>query len=284
MIRAKDLMAAGAPSISFDQTVIEAIEYLKTHPTGFVAVKATEDRYQGVLTEGNLVRIFLRSQSQPDKQALIFYRDCFEPMQLIHQDEEFPEIVKKIMTAVGNRVFVIDGVGVIVGHITAKDILPAFVNQSAGQRSAGDAATQQPAVALPSHQLEMMKSELYLYESFFEKSPFMMHSVNPDGEIQMANEILHAVLGYPYGELIGKTIFDLYPKENHKKAQAGIKTILHDGFHSVIQAQMITRNHSVIEVEMASRALTDQTGVAVGTITVSRPLKMDYLLKNLPSS
>jgi PAS domain S-box-containing protein len=280
MIYAKDLMAQGTPSVAFDQTVIEAIDYLKTHPTGFVAVKATDDRYQGVLTEGNLVRIFLRSQSQPEKQALIFYRDCFEPMQLIHEDEEFPEIVKKIMTAVGNRVFVIDGNGAIVGHITAKDILPTFV----GKGGSPARVSPQPAVALPSGQLEMMKSELYLYESFFEKSPFMMHSVNPKGEIQMANEILHAVLGYPYGELIGKTIFDLYPKENHKKAQAGIKTILHDGYHAVIQAQMITKGQEVLEVEMASRALTDQKGVAVGTITVSRPLKMDYLLRNLDSN
>ena len=107
-----------------------------------------------------------------------------------------------------------------------------------------------------------------------------MHSVNPKGEIQMANEILHKVLGYEYGELIGKTIFDLYPKENHKKAQAGIQTILHKGFHQVIQAQMITHDKSVIDVEMASRALTDQKGVAVGTITVSRPLKMDKLISS----
>jgi len=277
MYQAKDLMNQGTPSISFDQSVIEAIEFLKTHPTGFVAVKASDDRYQGVLTEGNLVRIFLRSQSQADRQALIFYRDCFEPMQLIHQDEEFAEVVKKIMTAVGHRVFVIDNQGVIVGHITAKDILPTFVfkpSESQREKSSSSSVVNK----MPGAQLDNMKSELYLYESFFEKSPFMMHSVNPKGVIQMANEILHNLLGYEYGELIGKTIFDLYPKENHQKAQAGIQTILNKGYHKVIQAQMIRKDGKVVEVEMASRALTDQEGKSVGTITVSRPMNMDLLL------
>ncbi len=282
MFQAKDLMIQGTPSISFDQTVVEAIDFLKTHPSGFVTVKAADDRYQGVLTEGNLVRIFLRSQNQPDKQALIFYRDCFEPMQLIHQDEEFSEIVKKIMTAVGNRVFVIDNQGVVIGHITAKDILPTFVFKPTDKPTAEKSHSQMPAtLQVPGAQLDSMKSELYLYESFFEKSPFMMHSVNPKGVIQMANEILHTLLGYPYGELIGKTIFDLYPKENHKKAEAGIQTILNHGFHKVIQAQMIAKDGKVVEVEMASRALTDPSGKSVGTITVSRPLNMDELLAAL---
>lgn len=285
MFQAKDLMNPGTPSIAFDQTVAEAIHFFKTHSSGFVTVKAADDRYQGVLTEGNLVRVFLKSQAQPEKEALIFYRDCFEPMQLIHQDEEFAEIVKKIMTAVGNRVFVIDNQGVIVGHITAKDILPAFTFSAKSEgsdkkplNSKGDVSSSSRE---PGAQLDSMKSELYLYESFFEKSPFMMHSVNPKGVIQMANEILHTLLGYAYGELIGKTIFDLYPKENHKKAEAGIQTILNHGFHKVIQAQMIAKDGQTIEVEMASRALTDPSGKSVGTITVSRPLNMDQLLAAL---
>jgi PAS domain S-box-containing protein len=276
MIQAKKIMRAGTPSLSFDQTVADAVEFMNSHSDHFVAVKAADDRYHGVLTEGNLVRIYLRSQSQMDKQALIFYREWFEPMQLIQETEEFPEIVKKIMTSVGHRVFVIDSQGVVVGHITAKDILPYFENKKM--------ELSRPEKAAPiAGSLEQLKSELYLYESFFEKSPLMMHSVNPLGEIQMANEMLHSVLGYQYGDLIGKTIFDLYPKEAHKKAEAGIKTILHQGFHQVIQAQMVTKVGEVIEVEMASRVLLDQNSKPVGTMTVSRPLKMELILKSLKS-
>lgn len=274
---ARELMISPTPSIDFDATVIEAIQKLKNFGTNFIAVKADDNRYQGVLTEGNLVRIFIRSQAQSEDAPLILFRDYFEPMQLIQEQEEFPEIVKKIMTAVGNRVFVIDDKGSISGYISAKDILPSFLKM-------GVHGSEQRSVTPPTKNkapMEALKSELFLYESFFEKSPFMMHSVNPDGEIQMANEMLHAVLGYDYGELIGKTIFDLYPKANHKKAEAGIKTILNKGFHSVVQAEMLTKTNQVLDVELASRALTDEKGKPVGTITVSRPLKMDFLLQGL---
>jgi PAS domain S-box-containing protein len=270
MLIARDVMRKDTPSLSFDQTVSEAINFLKRHTDSFVAVKASEDRYQGVLTEANLVRIFLRLQNHPDKQALIFYRDCFEPLQLIQEGEKFPEIVKKIMTSVGNRVFVIDEESKVVGHITARDILPYFTAK--GIELGKD--------VMPSL-VETLKSELYLYESFFEKSPFMMHSVTSNGVIQMANEILHSILGYSYGELIGRTIFDLYPKENHKKAEEGIRTILDQGFHSVVVAQMITKTGGIVDVEMASRALVDQANKPIGTMTASRPLKMELLLKNL---
>lgn len=270
-MHARDLMRPNAPSLPFDSTVEDAIVFFKNNPSVFVAVKAAEDRYQGVLTEGKLVQVFIRYQSQKAKDSLIFYRDCFEPMQLVHEEEAFPQVVKKIMSSIGNRVFVINSASAIIGVITAKDILPYFaIDESQLQN--------QPALQLP---IETLKSELYLYESFFDKSPFMMHSVDSKGVIQMANEALHAVLGYEYGELIGKTIFDLYPKENHKKAEAGIKTIMSRGFHQVIQAQMLSKQNEEIAVELASRALQDQNNNSVGTMTVSRPLNMEILLKAL---
>jgi PAS domain S-box-containing protein len=267
VITARDLMNPMTPALSFDSTVQDAIAFFEKHPRQFATVSASRDRLHGVLTEGNLVKIFLRYQSQPAKEALIFYRDCFEPTQLIHQTEAFHEVVKKVMTSVGHRVFVIDEKGDMVGHITAKDILPHLVGKKDSKPALQGAA------------FDELKSQLYLYESFFSKSPLMMHSVNPGGYIQMANEMLHTVLGYEYGELIGKTIFDLYPKSAHDKAQEGIKTILSKGYHKVIQAEMVHKDGSVVQVEMASRALEDPWKNAIGTITVSRPLDMKLLLE-----
>jgi PAS domain S-box-containing protein len=269
MITARELMNPMTPALSFDSTVKHAIEFFETHPHQFATVSASRDRLHGVLTEGNLVKIFLRYQTQPAKEALIFYRDCFEPTQLIHETEPFHEVVKKIMTAVGHRVFVIDAKGDLVGHITAKDVLPFLVGKKEEAKPVHGAA------------FDELKSQLYLYESFFSKSPFMMHSVNPGGFIQMANEMLHMVLGYDYGELIGKTIYDLYPKAAHGKAQEGIRTILSKGYHQVIQVEMVHKDGRVIAVEMASRALEDPWKNAIGTITVSRPLDMKLLLEAL---
>ncbi|MEZ0391018.1 MAG: PAS domain S-box protein [Pseudobdellovibrionaceae bacterium] len=266
MKTAKDLMNPKTPILSFDSTVQDSIEYFQTNPNGFVAVMAGRDRLHGVLTEGNLVRIYLRYQSHPDKEALIFYRDCFEASQLILASEAFHEVVKKVMTSVGNRVFVIDAEGMVIGHITAKDILPHLSGQTQAKPMQGAA-------------FDELKSQLYLYESFFSKSPFMMHSVNPQGFIQMANESLHNVLGYEYGQLIGKTIFDLYSKQSHEKAQAGIQTILSKGYHQVVKSQMVRKDGSLIEVELASRALQDPWKNSIGTITVSRPIDMSLLLE-----
>lgn len=272
MMTAKEIMSTQTPTMTFDASVTEAIESMKSNPLSFSAVMASKDRFHGVLTEAVLMRIYLRYQTQSEKDALIFYRDCFEPMQLVHVNEVFPEIVKKVMTAVGHRVFVIDNEGNIVGHITAKDLLPLF--SPTGLKTNN-----------PNHITnENVKSGLYLYENFFTKSPFMMHSVNSDGQIQMANEVLHTVLGYPYGDLIGKTIFDLYPKESHEKAAEGIKTILDKGFHKVVRGKMVTQGKKTIDVELMSRALVDQTGKNVGTVTVSRPIDMEFLVKALATN
>ncbi len=268
MILAKDIMNKTAPVIAFDSTVLQAIEFFKSHSQSFVCVYATKDRLNGVLTESNLMRVYLKYQTHKEKDSLIYYREFFEPAQLIHQTEPFAEVVKKIMTSVGNRVFVIDESGSMIGQITVKDILP-YLSGKMGEKPAPG----------PSGVLD---SQLYLYESFFSKSPFMMHSVNQDGQIQMANEILHEVLGYEFGELIGKTIYDLYPKDVHQKAQDGIQKIFKQGYHQVIQSKMVHKNGEVIDVELASRVLIDPNKHPIGTITVSRPLEMKTLLNALP--
>ena len=266
MIQAKHVMSAATPVLNFDATVRDAIDYMRKAASGFAAVKASSDRFQGVVTEAGLVRIYLRHQLQQDKETLILYRDLFEPMQLIHEDEVFPDVVKKILTAVGQRVFVINSKSDVIGYITTKDILPYF---------------NPDLKASTPEKNEILKSDLYLYESFFEKSPFMMHSVNKDGVIQMANEILHSVLKYPFGELIGKTIFELYPKEVHEMAKAGLKTIFSKGFHQVVTSQMLAKNGELISVELVSRVLTNQFHDPVGTMTVARPLDMKVLLNQL---
>lgn len=270
MIQAKHVMNLSTPVLSFDATVAEAIEFMRKNSAGFVAVRANQERFQGVLTEGGLARVYLRYQLQPDKEALILYRDLLEPMQLIHENEVFPEVVKKLLTAVGHRIFVINDGGLVVGYITAKDILPYFT-AGAGKDKAKD-------------QTESLKSDLYMYESFFDKSPFMMHSVNKEGVIQMANEMLHSVLEFPYGELIGKTIFDLYPKEAHKFAEEGLKTILSQGYHQVVKSSMLTKTGKSVDVELVSRVLTNQFQEPIGTMTVARPLEMAVVLKTLRMS
>ena len=150
MITARDLMNPMTPALSFDSTVQDAIAFFEKHPQQFATVSAGKDRLHGVLTEGALVKVFLRYQTQPSKEALIFYRDCFEPTQLIHETEVFHEVVKKVMTAVGHRVFVIDAAGELIGHITAKDILPFLIGKAEAKPAVQGAA------------FDEFKSQMYL--------------------------------------------------------------------------------------------------------------------------
>ena len=264
MIEAQSVMNKNVLLLPFDLSVPEAIEQFRRTGVSLALIQADDFRYNGVLTEANLVRMYLKYQSQPVKDSMILYRECFEPIQLVHAKEHFPDVVKKIMTSVGNRVFVINDEGKVIGIITAKDMLPYFSSSTGNDKPD-----------------EKSLSELYLYENFFEKSPFMMHSVSADGQIQMANEMLHAALEYPYGALVGKTVFEIYPVENHDKVAAGVKTILSKGFNHVLNAEMLKSDGHVLPVEMSSRALLDQNQKPVGTITVSRPLEMRSHLKSL---
>ncbi len=262
-------MHVGAPVIPYESSVEEAIAFLRTSKLGFAAVVADQERIHGVLTEANLMRIYLRFQANPRNETLILYRELFEPFQLIQESEVFPEIMKKVLSAMGNRVFVINSAGAITGFITAKDLLP-FLAINKSDRQMG------------TNPDEELKSNLYLYESFFAKSPFMMHSVNGEKKIQMANEVLHLVLGYEYGDLIGKTIFELYSKDAHNQAEVGLKKIFDKGFHKVVQSNMVHKSGKLIPVELVSKVLMDQFQKPVGTMTVSRPIDMEYLVKCLP--
>ena len=69
MLTAKDIMHKGSPALSFDTTIDEAIQFMRKNLYGFVAVLADNDRINGVLTEGNLMRIYLRYQTQKDKEG-----------------------------------------------------------------------------------------------------------------------------------------------------------------------------------------------------------------------
>jgi len=270
-VKARDLMRQDTPVLGYATTVPEAVAFFRTQKSDFAIVQASPERFQGVLTEASLVRLYLRYLSQPDKDAVILYRDFFEPAQLIHQNETFPDIVKKLMTAVSHRVFVINDQGEVVGYISVKDILPYFGSQKLQ-------ASPEPKLAN-----EEMSSDLYLYENFFSQSPFMMHSVNKEGVVQMANLILHRMLGYEYPQLVGRSVFDLYPKAVTAQVQDSLSQIIDSGKHKIVKGQMMHKTGVGLEIEMVSRALQDQKGKVIGTITVSRPLDMAKLLEAFPA-
>jgi PAS domain S-box-containing protein len=274
LLIAKDMMRTDIPVLSFDTKVNEAVEFFARTASSFALV-TTGTRIHGVLTEANLLRIFLRDRNAKESAEIIHHRQLFDPAQLAIETETFEDLFKKVLTAVGNRVFVINRKDELVGFVQIKDLwreIAAFTKKTtADTQGTGE---QDPLTRLE-QQVRNLRNEVFYFSNFFEKSPFMMHSADPAGRIQMANEMLHQALGYEYGDLIGRSIFEIYPDANHDMAREGLKKIMSEGYHEPVKGQMITRRKKTLDVELSSRALIEpSTKAQLGTITVSRLLDM----------
>lgn len=264
MLHAKNLMRTEVPFLKYDLSTAELFKH-SLQPLGFWVV-GEGSRVHGMVTEASLLKIFLKNQLHPERQSLILFREAFEPVQFIQEEEPIGEVLKKVLVAIGNRVLVLNNKQVVTGFITIQDLLPHFLGERKSETF---------------HVKSDWESDLYFYENFFDKAPFMMHSVNAEGSIQMANEMLHSVLGYSYPELVGMHFLQLYTPDNWNKAQKGVEVIFKSGFHQVVKSCMLTKNKQKIEVELASRALHNTKGQPIGTVTVSRPLDMQVLIQTL---
>jgi PAS domain S-box-containing protein len=109
----------------------------------------------------------------------------------------------------------------------------------------------------------------------------MMHSVDRQGVIQMANKAAHKILNYKNGELVGKTIFELYPHQMHKAVREGLDRILETGYHHLVETMMVTSQKELVKVEVVSTSIKDGAGVRSGTITIGRVNDPDAMVKTL---
>lgn len=188
-------------------------------------------------------------------------------------DEEEPiqSAFRMIVQSPNHRIFVNQN-GKLVGVLSPKDLLPFLAGGATEhQKSLKDEFFEaQTKIKALVEELQLAKRNIVPYKKFFEDSPFMMHSSDFDGNILMANKILHFTLGYDYGELIGQPINKLYSHQNHKSAHEGLERIRSLGFHPPVSTLMVKKNQEVIMVDVASMLRRDENGFAVGTITVTR--------------
>lgn len=266
-MHASQIMKTQMPRLRFDQTISEAINILKLTSVGFALVQATEDRVQGVITHQAVLRMYIKNQVKKNDKEIIFYREYLEQPQYIHQKEDLTEIIKKIITAPSHRVFVIDDSQKVIGYISSSEIFDMFLTTATDDKS---------SYLFSKDQLE---SQLFLFESFFNKSPLMMHSIDSEGNVQIANEALHYILGYEYGQMIGLPLSKLYPPSIFKKAQEGLHDIIDHDSSKIVKSIFVTKNNTEIKVELVSKSLKDSQGKIIGTMTISRPEKMEDLLK-----
>lgn len=225
----------------------------------------------GVMTDFQLLRCFIIQGQDTLKSRLQDFAAELDPVVLVDENEEIPHVFKLMLQSANHRIFVTSQ-DKLVGALSPKDILPYLAGNDAVERhdSQRDLIAARIEIKKLITELVATKERLNNYQQAFLASPFMIHSSDLEGNITMANPMLHQVLGYRDNELIGKKITDIYASQYHKQALEGLNKVKLDGFHPLINTQMVRKNKELLQIDLASAAKKNVLGEVVGTITIGR--------------
>lgn len=229
-------------------------------------------RILGVVTDFMLVKMFIRkSAAKGGDGTLKSFMKELDPILTVSPEDSLQEAFKIMLQSPNHRIFVVSN-NTLVGALSPKDLVPHLCGDKFQTKKSlhDELALAQKQIRKLANELAFTKKNLISYQKFFDESPFMMHSLDWQGEIVMANKMLHFTLGYNPQELIGKKIKDLYSHQNHKDAELGLDTIKNIGFHAPISTLMVRKDKSVIKVDVASMIRRDESTSAIGTISISR--------------
>jgi PAS domain S-box-containing protein len=283
MITARDVMTHDPYCLDGQMDVQEAVEFFLDRHVSSAPVLDSKGHVLGQLAELDLMRAFVMRKVQDThfRKVADFQRFLQKPS-FVKATTLLPEIVAQLMHTPLHRVLVSAGDGALVGIISPKDVLRALNGEEAHPSAMKKRLTELEAqVKDLGGQLKSASSGLDKYRQLFESNPSMMHSVDSHGTILLANPAIHEFLGYAPGELIGKTVFDLYPETIHDLIRQGLKEVVTSGHHKFEYTSLLRKNGSVVRVEVISSALYDHDAKFVGTVTLTRPVDGENLLRAL---
>ena len=225
----------------------------------------------GVLTDFQLLKCFLLRAAKPSRARIKDYASELDPVVLIDQNEPLESAFRLMVQSPNHRLYVTEQ-GRLVGALSPKDLLPFLAGDAAVERYKDDKdlIDARMRIKVLFHELSRTQADLDRYQQIFTSSPYMIHSVDLNGVITMANPMLHSVLGYPEGALIGKSILDLYPEQFHAQALAGLARIKDTGYHPFVNTLMVKSTQELVQVDMATSAKHDAEGNIIATVTISR--------------
>ncbi len=264
-------------TIDDQTTLMKAAEFFASHKLTTVPVVSHSGEILGVLSDFQLLRLLLRAKSEGKVPILADYREDLDPVVTIAEDDSVVNAFGLMIQSTNHRIYTIQE-GKLTGALSPKD----FLLHMAGGKNKSDGMVD-PNLQM---QIETILKELYDtrkllsdFQSMFNDSPYLMHSVDMEGKILAANRMIHFVLGYNEGELVGKSLRQLYPPENYKSAMEGLDTVKALGFHPLVNATMMKRDGSIVRVDIASTLKKTPRGEAEATITVGR-LSDSYRMVN----
>ena len=237
----------------------------------------------GILSELSLVKAYMLHKTKLDKSDRVgHHMSLLIPPTFVNTTSTMGEIVKEMILSPTHRLLVRDSKNRTVGIISPKDLMRAMrgeANPSPNIRQKLEETEQQLRHSLK--QMKSLEKQLEVYHQAFHEVPYMMHAVDADGKILMANKREHEMLGYKDGELIGKSIFDLYAPSMHDEARRGLKRIIETGHHYITYTTLLRKDGGSVRCDIASSSLQSEKGEFVSTISVLRPVDADELLRIL---
>lgn len=250
-------------------TLANAAQFFTSHKLTTVPVTSNEGGITGVLTDFHLLRALLKARQEPERDlCLRDIKEELDPVVTVHEDDSIVAAFRLMVQSPNHRVYALNG-DHLTGALSPKDVLLYMAGIKDRSDQVTDAMVQKQIEAILK-ELHDARRQLSEYHQMFHESPYLMHSVDLSGKIIAANRMIHFVLGYEDGVLVGKSLRQLYPPENFKQALEGLHTVTKLGFHPVVNTSMVKKDGTLVRVDIASTVKTDDKGAPIGTITVGR--------------
>jgi len=283
MKTAKELMTPKPLVLQSGADVLDALKLFMDHDLHYVPVVTPLNEVLGLFSDFALSKACLINYMTPQHQnKVISHQGLFVEASYVEEDSALDVVMRELSRAPSHRLLVVNKQRKLVGVISPKDVLRLLggtVKRNADIKNELK-KTQEEATRL-TKRLDDLNHSFEIYRNLFEDSPNMMHSVDESGTILMANARMHSVLGFNHGELIGQSLSVIYPKTVLHEAIAGLETIKDKGFHHMTYTSMQRKNGEKIRIDITSSALRDHEGQFVGTISVSREVDAEDLLRAL---
>lgn len=283
MILARDIMTRDPICISAENDVAEVVQFFLKNHVSSAPVVGGDGLVLGQLSELDLIRAVVKRQlDDPGLKKIGQFQDYFTQPEFVTSFADLATVVKALIRSPLHRALVADSTDRLLGIISPKDVLRALGGGGPRRRHlTQDLQALEDKVKELNKTLQAQNKDLSRYAQVFDSEVYMMHSADRTGKILLANQALHQALDYGDGELIGKSVFDIYPLRLHETVKAGLERVIAGTGLVQVVSSFLTKNGDEVRVEIASSALRDENGNVMGTFTISHLMDTEHLLRKL---
>ena len=220
----------------------------------------------GVLTDMGLLRCFLkRSQATPNLIFLGNYSSEFEKIQTIGEDEPLTEAFRKMVASTTKRIFVLRE-DKIVGRLEPADLYEFMASKGPSKRFKGNLDESKKAL-LP----RTTATEAALYQAtLFREAPCPMFSCDLSGVILAANQMLHFLLDYHDGELVGHSVRELFGETFHGDLFDGLDKVATTGYFPWVNMAWVMKSTELLKITVCGFLRHNQEGIPHSVVFVGR--------------